>query len=155
MEIDISVIISAPNKSVDVAVEYCRKRNLIIEVLDDQMLAKGKYVFVADTFVFYEDYALHYMWVCLDIKDRECDRFRATQCTVYEPVEEEFYNGYAHNGLNFYRRAHEKNKSKYYIESKVFLFATLFKVQESERLLPSDSVLVKYHKYFSELLLND
>lgn len=156
MNPDISVIINGKNSSLDAAIEFCKRCNVTVEVLEDQMNAVGYYVAVCDTKTFYEEYYLHYQWVALEYRNNKCDRFKITKAVVFEKDTDEFFVGDASNYSMFYRRMSDVKKSTYFKEDKVFMMSTMSPLKEMyNEALPDDNVLGKYQKFFSELLSNE
>lgn len=146
MPFDISLI-KAQNPSIDVAIDYCKKRNISIEIIDDIEKAKGDYICVTNEFTYYQPYYLHYQWVALEIKNKSKNRFTATKVVCYDEKTKEFYVGKFKNNV-FYRRK-SGNKGPDFVESKIFMVASKEEYGEIQEILPNDSELVKYHNFFN------
>ena len=150
---DISVVISSQNPSIIEAINYCKTRNLNIEVIDSVDKAIGEYVCIVDSFTYYQPYYLHYQWVALNFKNRKCNSFEITKAVCYDQNAKEFYVGDYTSINQFYRKSSGKTKPRF-VEDNIFMVATVMNRKELPELLPPDSELVKYHEFFVGVLVN-
>lgn len=146
--IDITVIITEPNPSADKAIQFAEEKGLKIEVLDDIMHAKGKYVCIFRPEFCYEDYYLHYQFLCLEFRNPRANCIRATKCICFDKDKQEFYVGKATAVNIFYKRITE-DRHRYYTEKDIFLFSTTCKLDEIQEILPPDNILYRIGKYFN------
>ena len=144
--VDISVIFNGVNRSVDVAIDYCRKRGLEVELCSHLSESQGDYICIVDEVTFYERYFFHHQWVCLNHKNKDCDHFVIKKCTVL--AEDEFYCADATYSNKFFRK--NTTCTVPFIEDQIFFFCTLFRLPAINSNLPGDNALVVYRDFFKK-----
>ena len=143
--IDISII--GKNRSINECIDYCNKRGIITEFVDDPVNAKGDFICIIDPLIYYEPYFLHIQWVALHVKNITASEYIFKKCVCY--YENEFYIG-DFSGCNKFYRANSK-KRQLYIEDNILAGCTRYKLEELPVMPPSDKHLVKYHNYFKSI----
>ncbi len=115
---DISIIGNvALNKSLLESINYAERHNLVIEICKDGDSPRADLVCeITNSDIYYNDYYLHYQWVCLAVKNTKVRNFKLINMIVYDQEAEVFYVTDAIN--NFYRR---NRKSGSFIEESAFL----------------------------------
>ena len=142
---DISIVNS--NHSMDICVEYCNKRGITTEFVRTEQDATGEFICVIVPDVYYEDYFLHYQYISLKFKKggENYDHFAFRNIVVYDKNENDFYVGDFITHNKFYRSV-RRHHPKALIEHNIFAGVCMLKLSELQVYLPSDNVLLNYHK---------
>jgi len=150
MKIDISIVLTKENKSIDKSIQFCKKKGIKCEIIPVDTVAKGEYLFYADPDTYYNDIYLYYAYICLEFGNSDCDAFRSHHIVNYNIKEDTFgviYNKY------LFIRTNCKSINKYYEEYNIMPGCSKIirpKILE-DLTVPNEDILDDYRNFFEEL----
>lgn len=156
---DVSIVMTKPNSSIDKCIKYCLDRNVFCEKVENESLGSGKYICVPDENTYYHEYYIHQCWLGLNHKSKTANKYEVPSIVVFDSETEEFYMG-EHENV-FYRRSKGLKGPSYTdptvrlpiegkdTDLKVIMGCTLNKLKELPLHCPDeDEVLEGYYSYF-------
>jgi hypothetical protein len=149
MKPDISIIASLLSPSINKTIDYANKRNITTEIVENLADAKGYFIFIPDTFMFYYEYYLHVCYINLQFHKlgKNYDSFTFDKIVNYDEDSKEFFM--CNDQIQFFRK--NSKKSKTFKEYKIIGGCTTLKAPSIEALLPEDRELIMYDNYFKNL----
>ena len=144
---DISVITNG-NKSIERLINYCKERNVTVEICEDTDTASGEFMCVLKKNIYYEDYYLHIQYVTLKFKkdSNKCDQIMFKYIITFDNYE--FYTGI--NTNNYFVRRIPLHNDKVFTIAEIIPGCCVGEIKPIEISLPDDNTLSRYHGYFLE-----